>query len=129
MTDAVNATYTWQGNSYEYSLEVVTATQLKLVSKDLTLVGHLINVGGSLSYYSQFGLLVNFDPATNKITSISNFYGQPSSNGRSAVLDPSGVNTWDPSTKNIKIKYWMDETGVTGHRALFDETWVYLGPR
>lgn len=129
MTDAKDPAFIWPGNTYEYSLETITLTQVKLISKDLSLVGHLIKNGINLSYYSNFGLLVNFDPATNKITSITNFYGQPSSNGRSAILDPSGVNAWDPVTKNIKIKYWMDEAGFAGHRTSFDETWVYLGAR
>lgn len=129
MTDAVDPTYTWAGNTYEYTLETTSSTQVKVISKNLGISGHLILVGGSLSYYSQFGLIVNWDPSTNKITSITNSYGQPSPSGRSAVLDPSGVNTWDPVTKNIKIKYWLDQTGVTGHRTSFDETWVYIGAR
>lgn len=129
MTDAKDPAFVWPGNIYEYSLETITLTQVKMISKDLGLSGHLIKTGINLSYYSNFGLLVNFDPATNKITSISNSYGQPSSNGRTAVLDPSGVNAWDPVTKNIQIKYWMDEAGFAGHRTSFDETWVYLGAR
>jgi hypothetical protein len=32
-------------------------------------------------------------------------------------------------SKNIKIKYWMDEAGFAGHRTSFDETWVYIGAR
>ncbi|HMU11413.1 MAG TPA: hypothetical protein PKC54_15475 [Ferruginibacter sp.] len=128
LTDAVNATYANPGPK-EYLLETSSPTQIKLISKDLGIPGHLISVGGSLSYYSQFALIVNFDPATNKITGVSNSYGQPSANGRTAVLDPSGVNTWDPVTKNIKIKYWLDETGVAGHRGSFNETWFYIGAR
>lgn len=113
----------------EYHLKTLNDTEIEMFSPDLTISGHLISHGGSLSYYSRFSVIVKFDPATNKILSVRNGYGQPSDNGRSAVLDPSGVNTWDPVTKNIKIKYWMDETGVPGHRAAFDETWTYIGPR
>ncbi len=127
LTDVVEPVITWPGDTYEYNLETTSATQIKLVSKDLGIDGHLIKYGGSLSYYGKFGLLVNFDPATNKITSVTNSYGQPSSSNRSAVLDPSGINTWDPVTKNVKIKYWMDEGGV--HRTSFNETWVYVGAR
>jgi hypothetical protein len=130
LADAKEPTYSWPGDTYEYNLETVSATQIKLISKDLGFAGHLIRIGINLSYYGNFGMLVTFDPATNKITGITNPYGQPSvNNGRSAILDPSGINTWDPVTKNIKIKYWMDETGIAGHRTAFNETWVYIGPR
>ncbi|MBL7729035.1 MAG: hypothetical protein JNM68_15170 [Dinghuibacter sp.] len=129
LTDATEPVITWPGNTYEYSLETKTATQLTLVSKNLGIPGHLISHGGSLSYYSKFGLVVNIDPATNKITSVTNHYGQPSDNGRSAELDPSGANSRDPLTKNISIKYWMNQTGVAGHKTSFNETWIYLGPR
>ena len=129
LTDAKEPVYVWPGNTYEYNLEPISATQLKVISKDLAIPGHLLKNGINLTYYGTFGLIVTFDPATNKITAVTNFYGQPSTSGRSAVLDPSGVNTWDPATKNIKIKYWMDETGFAGHRTSFDETWVYIGAR
>lgn len=129
LTDHKEPVYVWPGNTYEYSLETVSATEVKLISKDLAMAGHLLKNGINLTYYSSFGLWVTFDPASNKITAVTNSYGQPSANGRSAVLDPSGVNTWDPVTKNIKIKYWMDEVGFAGHRTSFDETWVYIGPR
>lgn len=130
LTDHQNPAFVWPGNTYEYSLETISTTQVKLISKDLGFSGHMLKNGINLTFYGNFGLLVNFDPATNKITSITNPYGQPSpTGGRSAVLDPSGINTWDPVTKNIKIKYWMDETGFAGHHTSFDETWVYLGAR
>ena len=127
LSDITEPRITWPG-TYEYSLERVSGTQVKMVSKDLTTVGHLISHGGSLSFYGNFGLLINFDPVTNKITSITNFYGQPSTSGRIAVLDPSGVNSWDPARKKMQIKHWMDETGISGHRTSFSETWTYLGP-
>lgn len=113
----------------EYHLKTLNDTEIEMFSPDLTISGHLISHGGSLSYYGKFSVIVKFDPATNKAISVRNGYGQPSDNGRSAELDPSGVNTWDPVTKNIKIKYWMNETGVTGHKTSFDETWTYIGPR
>jgi hypothetical protein len=96
------------------------------------LVGYsfIVNSTGAGSYYGSFGLVVNFDPATDKITSVTNYYGQPSGNGRSATLDPSGINTYNPATKTIKIKYWMDQPSViTPHRAYMNETWTFLGAR
>ncbi len=129
LVDAKDPAFVWPGNTYLYDMETLSATQVKVISKDLNIAGHLLKNGINLTYYGTFGLIVTFDPATNKITSITNSYGQPSSSGRSAVLDPSGINAWDPTTKNIKIKYWMDEAGFAGHRTAFDETWVYIGAR
>lgn len=129
LTDFKDPVYTWPGDTYLYNLETLSSTQVKLISLDLGIAGHLLKNGINLTYYGTFGLIVTFDPATNKITDITNSYGQPSASGRSAFLDPSGINTWDPVTKNIKIKYWMDETGFSGHRTSFDETWVYIGAR
>ena len=89
---------------------------------------HLILSAGSASQYGSYGLNITIDPATNKITNVVNSYGQPSSNGRSAALDPTGVNAYDPATKTIKIKYFLLQPG-TAVRTTFDETWVYTGAR
>ena len=113
----------------EYHLKTISNTEIEMFAPELGISGHLILHGGNLSYYSKFSVIVKFDPATNKAVSVRNGYGQPSENGRSAVLDPSGINTWDPATKTIRIKYWMDEAGVTGHKTAFDETWTYIGAR
>ncbi len=115
---------------HEITLTKGSATQGTMVPKELGIPGHLILVGTSTSYYSNFGIIITFDLSTNKITGITNHYGQPAPNGRSATLDPSGVNAWNPATKEIKIKYWLDEPAViTPHRVSFDETWTYLGPK
>ncbi len=129
MVDNKNPAFVWAGDTYEYSLHTSSTTTDSLVSKDLGSPGHLIKNGINLSYYGTFGLVITFDPATNKVIALTNYYGQPSASGRSAVLDPSGINSIDPATKNIRIKYWMDEAGFAGHRVAFNETWVYLGPR
>ncbi len=133
MTDHSNPAYGWMNNTYEYTLQTSSPTSDSLVSNTLTFPGIVIgNTGGGITnatYYSKFGLIMNFDAATNKVTSVTNYYGQPSSTGRSAVLDPTGVNSIDPATRNIRVKFFMDETGITGHRATFDLTLVYLGAR
>jgi hypothetical protein len=89
-----------------------------------------VSSSASYSYYGSFGLFVNFD-ANDNVSSVTNYYGQPSGNGRSANLDPSGVNKYiggNPAV--IKIKYFMDQPSVvTPHRSYFDETWTYLGSR
>ena len=91
---------------------------------------YLFYTGTGYSYYGSFGLVINFD-ANDNVASVTNFYGQPSGNNRSANLDPSGVNKYIPgSPAVIKVKYWMDQPNiVTPHRAYFNETWTYLGPR
>ena len=129
LVDASASTITSPGPR-EYHLRTISPTEVDFFPVELGILGHLIFSGTSLSYYGSFGIIATFDRTTNKITSIKNSYGQPSSNGRYAILDPSGVNAWDPVTKTIKIKYWMDQPDViAGHRTAFDETWTYIGPR
>ncbi|HEY0731198.1 MAG TPA: DUF1735 domain-containing protein [Chitinophagaceae bacterium] len=128
MTDLAVATIT---GYYPLEWDLVTSGENQVTVVDnvyLGIPGHIISSGGSLSYYGSFGLVVNFDPVTNKITSITNYYGQPSGNGRSAVLDPTGENSYDPATKTIKIKYNMLQPGTT-IRTTFDETWTFVRPR
>jgi len=127
LTDFTEPVITYAGPQ-EFHL-TKNGNKVEVICKELGINGHLISHGGSLSYYSKFGLILTIDPSSNKIISIENSYGQPSSNGRSAILDPSGVNSFNPATKTIKIKYWMDQTGVSGHKTAFDETWTYLGPK
>ena len=133
MTDHSNNAFGWKDNSYQYTLQTSGSTQDSLVSNDLGFPGIVIgNTGGGITnatFYGKFGLIIAFDAATNKVTSVTNYYGQPSSSGRSAILDPTGVNSIDPATKNIKLRFFMDETGIAGHRSTFDITLVYLGDR
>lgn len=133
MTDHSNAAFGWMGNTYLYTLQTSGTATDSLVSNDLAIPGIIIgNTGAGITnatFYSKFGLIMNFDAATNKVTSVINYYGQPSSSGRSAVLDPTGANSIDPVTKNIRVKFFMDETGIAGHRSTFDVTLVYLGTR
>jgi hypothetical protein len=129
MTDHVNANFRWKDNTYQYTLQTSGTTTDSLVSNDLGFPGIVIANITNATYYSKFGLVFTFNAATNKITGLSNYYGQPSSSGRSAVLDPTGVNAIDPVTKHIRVKFFMDEVGLAGHRATFDLTLVYLGAR
>jgi len=94
---------------------------------------HPISNAGSWSYYGSFGISMVFNSSgSGVISSISNYFGTPS-NTRAAELDPSGVNTWDPATKKILIKYFMKQpntvTTPPNIRTYFDETWTYKGPR
>lgn len=92
---------------------------------------HLIYSGG-VSSYGEFAPVFNFDPGTNKITSVVNLYGQPSpSRARSARLDVSGVNayTGTPGTtgSSFQVKYVLVQKG--NDRTFFNETFTYVGAR
>jgi hypothetical protein len=130
MTDFANAGLT--GN-YPTEMELVTDGALKVIVRDRALGStnpfHSILSSGSVSYYGAFGLAITFKE-DNTVASIVNVYGQPAANGRSAELDPSGVNKWDPATKTLKIKYWMNQpTVITPHRTSFDETFTFKSKR
>lgn len=128
MVDATNAALT---GYYPLEWDLVTNGSNQVVVYDRDFTGtptHIISTPAGLSQYGSFGLIVNFDPATNKVTSVLNYYGQPAANGRSAELDPSGENSYDPVTGIIKIKYWLNQPGAN-HRTSFTETWEYVGPR
>jgi len=134
MTDHSNSAFGWMNNTYEYTLQTSGTNTDSLVAKSLNFPGIVIgNTGGGITnatFYGNFGLIMTFNAATNKVTAVTNYYGQGTApGGRSAVLDPSGFNDVDPVTKNIRVKFFMDETGTAGHRASFDVTLVYLGTR
>jgi hypothetical protein len=88
---------------------------------------HPISNAGNFSGYGSFAPEFTFD-ADGNITSVVNAYGQPAGNGRSAGLDPSGVNKYDKATKTMRVKYFMYQPGTTV-RTTFDETYTYEGPR
>jgi hypothetical protein len=132
-SDVTNAAFT---GAYPLNWELQTNGPTSCVvvdNENLGFPGFLFYTGTGYSYYGNFGLIVNFDPATNAITSVTNFYGQPASNTRSAQLDPTGANRYDEATKTISIKYFMLQPSAVAApphiRARFDETWRYTGPR
>jgi len=95
---------------------------------------HPITSGESMSLYGSFGLQIEFDHSGNgNIIGVYNPWGNPPANTRMPAIDPSGVNNWDNSSKNIQFKYWMlQPSSVTTDpyiRVYFDETWTYIGPR
>lgn len=122
-TPTITGTYplTWE-------LRTTGANTIAVFDKGRGTQTHNILSGGALSQYGTFGLNLTIDPATSKITSVVNPFGQPAANGRSAALDPTGVNAYDPATKTFKIKYFMLQPGTTV-RTTFDETWVFSGVR
>lgn len=89
--------------------------------------------GASYSNYGSFAIIVEFDPNSDNVVAVTNYWGQPASNTRSARIDPTGINKVDPNTKDIKIKYNMLQPSVIAAaphvRVTWEETWTYLGPR
>jgi hypothetical protein len=136
--------YSYQGTTVDYTNAAITAPatwnarlqytgvsgQLVLFSVDDNRIAQRIMSGTSVSTYGNFGVIINFDQQYN-VVSATNYYGQPhitTTGGRSVVLDPSGVNKFDPVSKVLKIKYWLDEIGTTSpqapHRTSMDNTFT-----
>ncbi|MBS1489412.1 MAG: DUF1735 domain-containing protein [Bacteroidetes bacterium] len=115
--------------SYPMDVNLVTqnATTVWLYDKAIPGYYHTICSGGSLSYYGNAGLSITFDSNDN-VVSVANIYVDVPSRNRQFQLDPSGVNKFDPVTKTLKIKYWLNQVGWTP-RTVFDETYTFTGPR
>jgi hypothetical protein len=150
-TDVSNSAFVYIG-AQQYSLITISATKCVVRNDDLNggIPGYTFSNAGAGTYYGSYGLVIGFDPATNKIAELYNYYGDPSlpatgggnpaagtgaplyasSNGRRAVLDPTGVNAVQ-TNKDILIKHWMVQPSVvpSGPRSLFNERWKYLRPR
>jgi hypothetical protein len=150
-TDVSNSAFVYIG-AQQYSLITISATKCVVRNDDLNggIPGYIFSNAGAGTYYGSYGLVIGFDPATNKIAELYNYYGDPSlpatgggnpaagtgaplyasSNGRRAVLDPTGVNAVQ-TNKDILIKHWMVQPSVvpSGPRSLFNERWKYLRPR
>lgn len=126
MADATNPALV---GAYPMNVYLITQSGVSNAMFDLTYNNyyHLIKNGASFSVYGSFAPVFKFD-ANNNVVEVTNLYGQPASNGRSAQLDPSGINKYDPATKTIKVKYWLNQPG-SSHRTSFNETFTYVGPR
>jgi len=127
MVDATNAAFT---GAYPLLVYLITQDGTSVGYWDIEVWGnyfHAFMNGASYSGYGSFAPVFKFD-ASNNVIAVTNIYGQPAANGRSAQLDPSGINKYDPVTKTLKVKYWMNQPGAT-HRTAFDETFTYVGPR
>lgn len=131
--DVTNAAYVGD-YPYQWELQTMSANSCVVVDNvNLGIPGFLFYTGSGYSYYGSFGLIVNFDPATDAITSVVNYYGQPAGNGRYASLDPTGINKYDASSKTIDIKYFMHHPAAVptppSIRCMFNEHWKYIKSR
>ena len=152
--DVTNSAFTRLDEDQQYSLITAGATKCIVWNDDLNGggAGYIFLNGGSGTYYGGYGIVILFNPATNAISEIYNYYGDPTlpaslgqstaggsgppnysaSNTRRAVLDPSGINAVQ-GNKDIKIKHWLVQPSVVpappSIRTYFDETWQYVGSR
>lgn len=129
-SDATNAAFT---GIYPAEVELRTVNGNTLGRWDVSLgtpQGYMFNTGTGESYYGSFGANFILDEAGN-VTSVVNAFGQPSSNGRSAQLDPSGVNKFTTLTetdKTLEVSYYMIQpTGTI--RCYFKEKFTFLRNR
>lgn len=88
----------------------------------------IMTASGGYSGWGSFCPQFTFD-ASGNITAVTNAYGQPAGNTRSAELDPSGVNKYDETTKSFKVSYWMNQPSVVTtapyHRCHMVETYTF----
>lgn len=129
MVDQTTPTLTGE---YPRTFQLITQGPNTVAVYDNGSYSHGILSSGSGTSYGSFSPLFTIDPTTNIITSAVNYYGQPSSNGRSARLDVSGDNKFTMSADgttpvSLKVKYIMVQAGAD--RTFFDETWTYTGSR
>ncbi|MBL0302341.1 MAG: DUF1735 domain-containing protein [Cytophagaceae bacterium] len=136
MVDVTNAAFTsafTSGESYQYALETVSPTQCVIKDNTFGLNApfFIFYTGSGLSYYGAFGLIVEFDPATDKIVAVTNYHGQPAANTRAALLEPTGTNAYNNGT--IDIKWHMTQSSVVAAaphiRTTWTETWKYAKAR
>lgn len=130
MVDAANSALTGAA-PIEVDLETVGASSVILnPTQGPFAYGYLYPIlnAGAGSGYGSFTPIFNFD-ANDNIVSVENAYGQPAGNGRSAEIDPSGLNRFN-ADRSIDVKYWMNQPSViAGHRSSMDEHYQYIGPR
>jgi hypothetical protein len=85
---------------------------------------------GSITGATAFGAAspkFNFDPATDKVTSVTNTYPDDG-RGRDFYLDPATTTSgYTPATKRIYVEYFMKQNGRPDQKIWFDLK--YLHPR
>ena len=158
LTDMLNAGYT---SDFPFQVQLVTKDSasvyvtryINATGTPMWIPGYTFNAAGTNTIYGNFGLQVSFDSANNTVSAMHNYYGDPSNPPtnvgdpslgtgqpnyqaaaprlRTAFLDPTGLNNYDPTTRVIHIKYLMNDAtySITSPRVHFDETWTYVGPR
>ncbi len=129
----VHITTVWDPDPYVVQLQTKDGQSLQFYDENLFTNGFtypIATAAGGASGWGSFSPVFKFDDAGNVIE-VTNYYGQPAaSNTRSAELDPTGVNKYDPATKSFKVSYWMNQPSVVTtapyHRCHMVETYTFL---
>lgn len=113
---------------FEVDLETVDANTVYMYHTGSPFTGyyHPILSGTANSAYGNFAVTIEF--SGDNIVDVYNGYGQ-GTGSRWGFLDPTGVNTVDPATKNFKIKYVMNQPDAATLRTQYDENFRYISPR
>lgn len=131
MTDVVNPALTGLYPMKKISLVTQGPNSVAMYDGEYFSNGyfHPILNGGGTSAYGSFSPVFTMD-ASGNVTSVTNYYGQPSGNGRSGQLNPAGVNkfTVNGSTKTLEVSYYMLQPG-TSIRTSFYEKWEFTAAR
>ena len=124
--DTQNSLFT--GHS-SFTAHLVTQGLTQVAMYDPTFFGDFIlpfKNGTANSGYGSFSPVFTID-ANNNVVSVVNYFGQPApSNGRSARIDPTGVNKYNPETKTLEVSYILVQNG---DRTFLNHKMVYTGPR
>lgn len=121
------------GGRYPMDVYLITTGSNSVAMYDNVTKGyaHSILSGTSTSSYGSYSPKFIFDPSGDgTIINVTNYYGQPSGNGRSGELDPSGTNKMNLTDMSMDVNYWMNQPSVIApHRVSFIEHFTYIGPR
>lgn len=109
----IGSEFTWPGN-----LDIITAT-----GNAVDIYDTHYNWGGGIAQwitpiptptsYSAFGSVrprITFDLTTNKVTSVTNMFANPT-NGRALALDATYDSKYVPATKLIDVRFIMTQPG------------------
>lgn len=128
----VHITTVWDPDPYVVQLQTKDGQSLQFYDENLFTNGFtypIATAAGGASGWGSFSPVFKFDDAGNVIE-VTNYYGQPASNTRSAVIDPTGINKYDPATKTIKVSYYMVQPSVVptppSYRCHMVETYTFL---
>jgi len=124
--DTQNATFTVLSPQ---TIHLITQSTTEVAMFDPTYFGDYINLFRTptgISGYGSFSPVFSFDTATDKITNVVNYYGQPAGNGRSARIDITGINTYNAASKTIEVSYVLVQGG---DRTFFKSRMVFQGER
>lgn len=116
----------------DFTVQLQTYDGQSIVMYDEIVFGDYIypmSTATGFSGWGSFAPIFKFDDE-GSIIAVTNYYGQPAGNTRSAQLDPSGVNKYDPATKSFQVSYWMVQPSAVAapphYRTHMVETYTFV---